>query len=131
MRPLLLAQAAEQPTPRAVYRYFRDLGPSGIDVGLLSLADTLATYGSSLPQETWSRLLDVVCSLWEAYWEKAEEKISPAPLMDGHEVMSRFGLKPGPKIGELLEALREAQAIGQVTSFEEALIFIGQLLDHG
>ncbi len=131
MRPLLLAQAADQPTPRAIYRYFRDLGPSGIDICLLSLADTLATYGTSLPQETWTRLLDVVGSLWEAYWEKPEEKISPAPLIDGHEVMSRFDLQPGPKIGELLEALREAQAIGQVTSLEEALIFIGQLLDQG
>jgi tRNA nucleotidyltransferase/poly(A) polymerase len=131
MRPLLLTQAADQPTPRAIYRYFRDLGPSGIDICLLSLADTLATYGTSLPQETWSRLLEVVCSLWEAYWEKPTEKIAPAPLLDGHEVMSRFGLIPGPKIGELLEALREAQAIGQVTSLEEALIFIGQLLDQG
>jgi tRNA nucleotidyltransferase/poly(A) polymerase len=131
MRPLLLAQATDQPTPRAVYRYFRDLGPAGIDICLLSLADTLATYGVSLPQETWSRQLAVVQSLWEAYWEQREEKIAPPPLMDGHEVMSRFSLKPGPKVGELLEALREAQAIGQVSSLEEAVTFIAQLLDQG
>jgi hypothetical protein len=131
MRPLLLAQTANQPTPRAIYRYFRDLGPSGIDICLLSLADTLATYGTNLPQETWSRLLDVVRLLWEAYWEKPEEKIAPSLLMDGYEVMSRFGLQPGPKIGELLEALREAQAIGQVTSLEEAVILVEQLLDQG
>jgi tRNA nucleotidyltransferase/poly(A) polymerase len=131
MRPILLTQAADQPTRRAVYRYFRDLGPAGIDISLLSLADTLATYGTSLPQETWGRLLDVVRCLWEAYWEKPEERLAPALLVDGHALMRRFKLHPGPKVGELLEALREAQAIGQVVTEEDAFIFLEQRLDQG
>jgi len=131
MRPLLLAQAPDQPTPRAVYRYFRDLGPAGVDICLLSLADTLATYEATLPQETWSRQLDVVRCLWEAYWEKPQERIAPPPLLDGHELMGKFKLSPGPLIGQLLEALREAQAVGQVANQEEAFSFVQQLLDQG
>jgi poly(A) polymerase len=131
MRPALLSQSTGQPTSRAIYRYFRDLGPAGIDICLLSLADTLATYGANLPQEVWSRLLDVIRTLWEAYWENPAEKIAPQLFLNGHEIINRFGLKPGPKIGELLEALREAQAIRQVTSLEEALVFVKQLIDQG
>lgn len=131
LRPLLLAQAADQPTPRAIYRYFRDLGPVGIDICLLALADTLATYGTTLPVETWSRQLDVVRALWEAYWEKPQERIKPPAILDGHDLMKMFQLSPGPKIGMLLEALREAQATGQVATLEEAATFVQQQLDQG
>src|SRR3989440_2420007 len=44
MRPGQLSMV-EQVTPRAIRRYFVDLGPSGIAVALLSLADHLATRG--------------------------------------------------------------------------------------
>jgi poly(A) polymerase len=131
MRPLLLAQAADQPTPRAIYRYFRDLGSAGIDICLLSLADTLATYGTTLPVETWSRQLDVVRALWEAYWENPQERIQPPAILDGHDLMNIFRLSPGPKIGTLLESLREAQAIGQISNRDEAVAFVQQLLDQG
>lgn len=131
MRPLLLAQAADQPSARAIYRYFRDLGAAGIDICLLSLADTLATYGPALPQKTWVRQLDVVRCLWEAYWEKPLESVSPVSLLDGHDLMQKFGLSPGPKIGQLIAALREAQAVGEVSSIEEAYSFVQKLLDQG
>jgi len=32
-------------------------------------------------------------------------------------------MRPGPKIGELLEAVREAQASGEIATREEALSF--------
>lgn len=131
MRPLLLAQAADQPTRRAIYRFFRDLGPAGVDICLLSLADTLATYGTTLPVETWSRLLNVVRTLFEAYWENPQERIQPPVILDGHDLMTTFRLAPGPKIGTLLEALREAQATGQVSNRAEAVAYVQQLLDQG
>jgi poly(A) polymerase/tRNA nucleotidyltransferase (CCA-adding enzyme) len=38
--------------------------------------------------------------------------------------MSEFGLAEGPRIGELLESLREAQAVGEVNDRESALTFV-------
>jgi hypothetical protein len=52
----------------------------------------------------------------------------PLKLVNGHDLIERFGLGPGPKIGEVLEAVREAQAAGEVTSREEALAYIEQIL---
>ena len=43
--------------------------------------------------------------------------------------MDRFKLNPSAQIGELLEMLREAQAIGQVRSREEAIQFVEDYLD--
>jgi hypothetical protein len=121
LRPLSLARLAEPPTRRAIFRFFRDSGPAGVDICLLSLADMLGTYGPTLPPELWGKLLDVVALLFEAWWEKPGESVSPPALLNGHELMDAFQLEAGPLIGQLLEAIREAQAAGEVASRQEAL----------
>ena len=131
MRPLLLAQTGEKPSRRAVYRFFRDTGEAGVDICLLSLADTLATYGPALPQDVWSGQLDVVRTLLEAYWEQKDERISPPPLLTGHDLIEMLKYQPGPGIGKMLDALREAQAAGEITNREQALEFARRNLeDH-
>jgi hypothetical protein len=35
--------------------------------------------------------------------------------------MKELSLSPGPSVGKILEAIREAQAVGQVNNREEAL----------
>ena len=128
MRPLLLAQMEGLPSRRAIYRFYRDTGPAGVDICLHALADTLATYGPGLSQDTWMRLLDIARSLLEAWWEHPEESVAPPVLLDGHALMQAFDLQPGPQIGRLLEALREAQATGQVANRQQALEFTRQQL---
>jgi poly(A) polymerase len=123
MRLLFLAQSGDQPSRRAIYRFFRDTGPAGVDICLLSLADTLATYGAGLPQETWVHQLDVTRSLLEAWWEQAEEKVSPPTLVNGRDLIQAFSLAPGPEIGRLLEQIREAQASGEIKDRAGALAY--------
>jgi len=121
LRPLLLVQPEEPPTRRAIYRFFRDCGPVGVDVSILSLADALGTYEASMPQDLWARHLDVVRALLEAWWEKPAESVKPPVLLDGHDLMETLGLQPGKEIGRLLEVVREAQATGQIQTRAEAL----------
>ena len=109
------------PSRRAIYRFFRETGPAGVEVCLLTLADLRATYEQTLPQETWAAALEVVRTLLEAWYEKKEEQVTPQPLVDGNDLMREFSLPPGKKIGELLEAVREAQAVGEVSTKEQAL----------
>jgi putative nucleotidyltransferase with HDIG domain len=121
MRPSLLAQAGGIPSRKAVYHFFRDTGEAGVDVCLLSLADTLATYGPTLPQERWAWKLDLVRHLLESCWEHSQEVVSPPALVNGHDLIETLDISPGPRLGEILEAIREAQAEGHITSREEAL----------
>jgi len=116
-----LVREGKPPSRRAIYRFFRDTGPAGVEVCLLSLADLRATYEQTLPQETWAAALEVVRALLEAWYEKKEEQVTPQPLVDGNDLMREFFLLPGRKIGELLEAIREAQAVGEVSTKEQAL----------
>ena len=116
-----LVKDGKPPSRRAVYRFFRDTGVSGVDVCLLALADMRATYEQSLPQEAWAACLDVVRTLLENWFEKPGESVAPPPLVDGDDLMRELNLQPGKKIGELLEAIREAQAMGEVSTREAAL----------
>ena len=130
-RPIQLAQEVEgEPSRRAIYRFFQDAQPAGLEVILLSLADHLATGGKALVREHWQRHLKVSRALLAAYFERRQEVVDPAPLVDGREVMAAFGLAPGPEVGRLLDGIREAQAAGEVRSREEALQLAGRLLQR-
>ena len=120
MRPLFLNQA-EKMTRRAVYRFFRDAGEAGVDVGLLTLADHLATYDGPGDAGEWEGLLAVVSRLYRHYFEEYEETVAPPPLLDGNELMGALDLRPGPEVGRLLRLIEEAQAAGEVNTKAEAL----------
>ena len=116
-----LVQAGRQPSRRAVYRFFRAVGPAGVDVCLLTLADMRATYEQTLPQETWAAALEVVRLMLENWFEKPAESIAPPPLVNGDDLIGELKLQPGQIIGEMLEAIREAQAMGDVSTRQQAL----------
>ena len=112
---------SREPSRKAIYRFFRDTGPAGVDLVLLGLADLRGTQGNSLKQETWGAALDVARLLLENYWEKPQETVSPPRLLDGLDLMKEFDLRPGPRIGKLLEAIREGQATGEISTRQAAL----------
>jgi tRNA nucleotidyltransferase/poly(A) polymerase len=110
-------------TPRAIYRYYRQLGEAGVDVVLLSLADFLGKHAPPPPQQAWAGRLGTARTLLEAYFERALQLVAPPALIDGVVLMETLGLTPGAQVGDLLEAVREAQVEGQVTTPEQAIDF--------
>ncbi|MEN2981209.1 MAG: HDIG domain-containing metalloprotein [Thermus sp.] len=84
------------------------------DLPYLMAADRLATRG--VEGEAWSLLED--------YQEALAEPLPERPLLSGEEAMALLGLKPGPEVGQALEALLLAQAEGQVRNREEAAAFL-------
>jgi tRNA nucleotidyltransferase/poly(A) polymerase len=127
MRPLLLANQGSV-SSRAIYRFFRDTRDAGVDVLLHALADHRATYDPNAEDDRWPRLVALAARMLSDYWERLDERVAPPALIDGHDLLREFGVQPGPRIGELLEAVREAQVEGQLRSSEEALALVGDLL---
>jgi len=126
MRPTQMTQE-KLPSNRAIYRYFRDTGDAGIDILFLSLADHLATRGPNLILTGWQEHVDIVnYVLNQRFQEKSP--VMPPRLIDGHDLIDIFGMSPGPEVGELLEAVREAQASGEVTTREDALAYLRERL---
>ena len=114
------------PTSRAIYRYFRDVGDAGIDTLYLSLADHLATRGTNLLIPQWEYHTNLVAYVLKEHLK--QKKTAPLKLIDGNDLIDVFGMKPGAKMGELLESIREAQATGELTTREEALDYVKKYL---
>lgn len=112
-----------EPSRKAMYRFFRDSGEAGVDLVLLGLADLRGTRAHALTQASWAAALDVARILLENYFEKPQETIAPPRLLNGHELMRDLNLESGPAIGQLLEAIREEQAVGRIETREQALAF--------
>lgn len=111
-------------TNRAIYRFFRDAGDAGVDVLILSLADHLAARGKALLADHWRQHLELTQLMLDNYFRRPSEVIAPPRLVTGRDVMSALGLPPGPRVGQLLESVREAQAERQVLTREQALAFL-------
>jgi poly(A) polymerase len=118
MRPGQLSH--DKVTERAIRRYFVELGPTGIHVALVALADHLSMRGPQPLTDAWERHLATVRLLLTRYIRE-RSRILPPRLIQGEELMRRLRLEPGPIIGQLLEHIAEAQAEGRIHSKDEAL----------
>lgn len=121
----------QAPTRKSIYRFFRDAGEAGVDLILIGLADVRGTYDHTLTQKFWQTNLDIANILLENYWEKREETVAPPRLLDGNDLIKELNLESGRIIGQLLEAIREGQAVGEISTREEALSLARKLLDDG
>ena len=128
LRPGQLRHADRMPSARAIYRYYRDLGPAAIDTLYLAMADFLAARGPDLAPERWANYARMIAAVLQA---GAGPPAHPAPapaLVNGHDLMQTFDIPPGPQIGALLERLREAQATGAIETRADGIAFAARLL---
>ena len=112
----------ERPLSRdAVYEYLSATEPVAVDVTLLSAADRLAARGSGPLASP---------EMVEAHMELAREMVAaalawhrdpPRPPLSGDELAAELGIEPGPRMGELLEALRRAAFAGEIGDRDAAL----------
>jgi poly(A) polymerase len=105
---------------RDVYRYLRACEPVEVEVTVLSVADRLATRGERTRAEAIEGHLDLAREVAsEALaWRAAGPPESP---VRGDELIRALGISPGPEVGRLLEAVREASFAGEVQSKEDAI----------
>jgi tRNA nucleotidyltransferase/poly(A) polymerase len=115
------AQNLDFKSALAQHRYWYPLGEIGIDAILLGLADTLASYGLELAQDEWLIYVERALASLYAYFVQQETVVNPALFLNGDDLMAELSLEGGKIIGELLNVLREGQAVGDIRSREEAL----------
>jgi putative nucleotidyltransferase with HDIG domain len=107
-------------SPRAKFRYFRDSAKEAISILLLSVADQRSTRGPLTDEESHARHEKAVAGLIKEYF-KAQKAQKPPRLINGHDLIKKFRLKPSPIIGRILREVEELQAIGKVKTKEAAL----------
>jgi poly(A) polymerase len=112
---------------REIYRYLHACAPVQVDVTVLSVADRLATRGDN-SERAISRHLELARQVMHEALAWVSDP--PRPPVRGDELASALGIKPGPKLGELLHELEEAAYAGEVSSREEAIVYARQRVDE-
>ncbi len=99
----------------------RFLADEGIEE-LLDLArmDALASHGDLSAYE--------FCTRKRA--ELGAEQLQPPPLLRGRDLL-QLGFSPGPRMGKILAAVREAQLEGLLASRDEAIAWVRQRYPQG
>jgi poly(A) polymerase len=106
-----------------IYHYYQRFSEAGATAVLLYLSSAAARSVGPPDAELWAHRLKIARSLWEAYFERYEDVVSPHALLDGSDLMNEFGIESGPRVGELLQAIKEAQVVDQLSTREEAFEF--------
>jgi hypothetical protein len=127
LRPTQLAQKGATPTKRALYRFYRDLGDAAVDTVYHCLADFLAAKGPWLTAQEWQEHCALMGAIMPAGVQEPSAQALPK-LVDGNDLQTVFGMRPGPAFSALLESVREAQAAGEVTTREQALQLLQDLI---
>lgn len=113
--------------PRAVYRYLRTCEPVEIEVTLLSCADRRATRGRNAEAAIAAHLALAFELMGPALaWRRDGP---PKPPLRGNELARELGIEPGPELGRLIEALREAVFAGDVQDRDQAVGYARALRD--
>ena len=129
LRPTGMSTNGKWPTNRAIYRYFRDAGDIAVDTLYLALADYLGAKGPELVHPEWLEHAKMISHVMNT-GTREPVAVSSSRLVNGHDLMSRFGLQPGSHIGALLEAVEEARASGEIETQEQALELVADTLER-
>ncbi|MFH1519127.1 MAG: HD domain-containing protein [Candidatus Omnitrophota bacterium] len=118
LRPGYLADQIN-PTRRAIYRFFRDTGPEGVAVVLLSLSDWRATRGPLTNAKKRTKHEKIMMKLVGEYF-KDKKKRPLIGIVDGHAIMKKFKIPASPLVGKILKKIKEEQALGKISTKLEA-----------
>ncbi len=117
-------------TERATWRLMREAGENLPALALLSLAD--AKSYARIPGFEKNNLKDILKYtrlIVNLYFAKKKEK-PRKKIIDGHIIMKRLKLKPGPLVGELLAAIDEEYNLNKIKTTEEALSLSIKILNN-
>jgi poly(A) polymerase len=119
-------------TRRSVLHFFRKYGEDYRALLLLFEADTRATAGPKMTPERVRLIRDAVTEMLRLYEEDLRPRMQAPPLLTGGDLIDRFGLEPGPLIGEILRKVEDARLEGLVLDRHSAMEVAAALLrDRG
>lgn len=110
----------KRPSNKAVFRYLRDTKEEAPAIAVLAIADQRATQG---PKTTAAKTKhhEKICRMAiDAYFQE-QAKPMPVRLLTGHDLIRKLKLEPSPLFAEILSAVQEAQALGKITTKDQAL----------
>ncbi|OQB44379.1 MAG: Multifunctional CCA protein [Parcubacteria group bacterium ADurb.Bin159] len=104
---------------RTIEKYFFNSYYSGTDLLKLSFIDILSTVPQK-GKQNFSDFYEMLQRIKGLQSLSRNKKELPSLLISGDEIMKKYNLPSGPKIGQLKELVREAQLRGEIKTKNDA-----------
>ncbi len=109
---------------KIMMRYVRKMEDNSIDEIILAQADRLSARGEAVSDEMVENNISGLNRLLKFYLD-VRDTLEPLPvLLDGNDVIKILNIKPSKQLGQIMNALHEAQLSGDITTKEHAEAFV-------
>ncbi|HIS36590.1 TPA: HD domain-containing protein [Candidatus Scatousia excrementigallinarum] len=109
---------------KIMMRYVRKMEDNSIDEIILAQADRLSARGEAVSDEMVENNISGLNRLLKFYLD-VRDTLEPLPvLLDGNDVIKILNIKPSKQLGQIMNALHEAQLSGDITTKEQAEAFV-------
>ncbi|MEN8188576.1 MAG: HD domain-containing protein [Thermodesulfobacteriota bacterium] len=113
---------------RACLKLSKRAGDDLVGLFILAMADSLAGKGEGGPEQMEEELESLLCRVMDVYTRHIEPRLKSRRFLNGNDLISEFGLKPGPQFSEVLDGLLEAEVEGEVIDRDSALQWVRNCL---
>jgi poly(A) polymerase len=126
----ILSLAGNNVRPATRMRWFRKIKENAIPAIILGIADVKSSLGKESKEEWRTFFFEWSKNTIKEYYDTTRKRLDSPNLITGLD-LTDLGMEPGPEMGRLLNALRNAQDTGEISTREEALILTKSLLKEG
>ncbi len=116
----------KKPTEKSVFRYFRDTKEEAVSILLLSLADQRSTRGPLTTEADQKHHEKICLGLVKRCFEE-KKIVPPVRLITGNDLIRKLKLKPSPLFAKILKSDEESQALGKISTKQEALALAAKI----
>jgi poly(A) polymerase/tRNA nucleotidyltransferase (CCA-adding enzyme) len=114
---------------KSIHKYCIKHGNLAVAMVLLTIAETLSSYGTELTHNKWEQNLYCLQVILNSYFDRYNEIVEPIRLINGNDLIDEFKNISGISIGKILNLVTEAQVAGEISNKETAIDFARHLYE--
>ncbi len=125
IRPLFLFLASEKGTlsRRGMVRFFRRCDGLTLPIIVHTMADIVAKADTLGGGD--GRFITFCDHLFDTYIDTINRQAAVPPLINGHDLITVFGLSPSPRFKHILNLVNERRLCGELNNRDQALEWVG------
>ena len=123
-------QISLPPTRRDILRLLKNAGEDWLGVLLVSYALQRASRDLLGPPDEAAKLECVMREIADFYFSEILPMMVRGRLITGHDIIQTLGMKPGIRIGRILNHVESLQFEGKIHTSEEALVAAKTFVDE-
>ncbi len=116
-------------TEKTVLKWLRKSGDNFIPLVIIEMADCKSTLGPASSKAFLDHHLNWSKGIINNYFDEIRQKIEKVSIINGNDLIA-LGMSPGPRLGRILSAIREAQDLGTIQNYKQGVALAKRIMKN-